>query len=287
MRRLFVIGFSVIAAVGAAASQRQEPPMAGIHWARGEAHVSSSPDLIYHGGPVMTAGAHVEPIFWGTTWTAADAKVSGMQTFYSGMSGSSYEATNTEYTDAGGAHVGTLLALGATHIDTSAAARNGNQTGPILDEVCRVIPAPVADGYYPVYTDTPRGHARFCAWHSAGTCNGVTVQFAFFFNLDGDPGCDPQDTVTGHPQGVAALGNVSGHELSEALTDQHLNAWFDANGAENADKCAWSFGTPFLTFSNRSQWKIQGNWSNRAFDGNTGYPNSNGQNGCIDGGNFK
>jgi len=39
-----------------------------------------------------------------------------------------------------------------------------------------------------------------------------------------------------------------------------------------------------VTFSNRSQWKIQGEWSNNAFDTNTGYPNRSGQNGCLGGG---
>jgi hypothetical protein len=74
--------------------------------------------------------------------------------------------------------------------------------------------------------------------------------------------------------------------LSEALTDPHLNAWYDANGAENSDKCAWTFGTPLLSFSGQSKWKIQGNWSNQAFNSGTGYPNSGGLLGCIDGGNF-
>jgi len=32
-------------------------------------------------------------------------------------------------------------------------------------------------------------------------------------------------------------------ELEEATTDPGLNAWYDVRGYENADKCAWSFGT--------------------------------------------
>jgi hypothetical protein len=180
------------------------------------------------------------------------------------------------------------MTLGGDHIDLATAPRSGSQTSPILAEVCSKATNLRSDGYYPVYVDTPRGHAGFCAWHSVGTCpTGETVQFAFFFNLDGDPGCDPQDTSGKHSEGLAALANVSGHELSEALTDPHLNAWYDANGQENADKCAWSFGTPLLTFSKGSQWKIQGNWSNAAFNARTGYANLSGQNGCIDGGNFK
>ena len=269
----------------------QLPGVGGIHWARDHQPAPvrghRSPNLTYHGGPVMH-GTSVEPIFWGTSWSGNTGdKVSGVQTFYSGVGGSSYAGTNTEYTDGSG-HVGTAVTLGATHFDFSAVSATGQTTGPILSEVCREIASPVSNGYYPVYVDRKRGNAGFCAWHSAGTCNGVPVQFAFFFNLDGDPGCDPQDGSGQHSQGLAALANVTGHELSETMTDNKLNAWFDSSGAENSDKCAWTFGTPLLVFPNGSQWKIQGNWSNSAFNSSTrGYPNSSGQKGCIDGGNYQ
>ncbi len=267
-----------------------EPPMAGIHWARDHARArpsSGSPNLLYHGGPVMTQGAYVEAIYWGTKWgnsSFVGDKQSGLASFYGGFGGSSYDATNTEYSD-GTDNVGTTVTWGADHVDFSTAPKNGNRTSTILEEVCSHASTLVPDGYYPVYVDTPRGASGYCAWHSAGTCsNGVTVQFAFFYNLDGDAGCDPQDPSSTHSQGLEALANVSGHELSEALTDPHLNAWYDSNGQENSDKCAWAFGTPLLTFSNTSQWKVQGNWSNAAYNAGTGYANNSGQLGCIDGG---
>jgi hypothetical protein len=281
-----------VAAIGAA--QREEPPLAGIHWARGEspmhAHTASSPVLLYHGGPVMH-GTFVQPILWGARWSdpafVAD-KITGLTAFYSGIGTSDYGNTTTEYTDGSG-NVGSGVTLGDLITDLSAAPTSGSRTAPILAEVCAAIGnGVVPNGFYPVYIDQPRGHARFCAWHSVGTCpNGTTVQFAFFFNLDGDGGCDPQDASGLHSQGMAALANVSGHEASEMLTDPHVNAWFDQNGQENADKCAWTFGTPLLNFLNGSQWKIQGNWSNAAFDAGTGFANASGEKGCIDGGNFK
>jgi len=275
-------------------SDKEELPAAGIHWAKGEKpkdagkNSGSSPNLINHGGPVMTT-VQVTPIFWGTSWgnvTFTADKMSGLDSFYSGFGGSNYGATNNEFNGAT-ATLPLLVNYSTRIVDLSPAPGNGNRTSPILAEVCRWIQNPVANGYYPVYVDTPRGHAGFCAWHSAGSCvstSGVStpVQFAFFFNLDGDAGCDPQDTSGHHSQGLAALANVSGHELSETVTDPRLNAWYDSSGAENADKCAWSFNHPYLTFPNNSQWKIQGNWSNAAFNSNTGYPNRSGQNGCID-----
>ncbi|HEV8105717.1 MAG TPA: hypothetical protein VGP69_18445, partial [Gaiellaceae bacterium] len=79
-------------------------------------------------------------------------------------------------------------------------------------------------------------------------------------------------------EGLAALANVSGHELSEALTDPHGDAWFDSSGAENADKCAWTFsGTPVKLGT--TSWKIQGNFSNAAYAAHSGYDGA----GCIDG----
>jgi hypothetical protein len=147
------------------------------------------------------------------------------------------------------------------------------------------------NGYYPVYSDVPRGNNGFCAYHSYGYCGalpGSLVQFAFFFDLDGDVGCDPQDTSGLHSQGLAALANATAHEISEARSDPASPlAWYDANGDENGDKCAWTFGAPtpngLVTFSDGTQWKLQGEWSNAAFTAGTGYPNSLGQKGCLSG----
>jgi hypothetical protein len=276
-----------------------EPPRAGIHWARGQApdpsartaDASVSPNLIWHGGNIMVT-AQTTAIFWGQNWnnpTFIGDKFTGLDSFYRSIGNSTYADTSDEYTDTSGPVSDTITYTGNI-IDLSAAPSSGSLTEPILAEVCKVISNPVANGYYPVYVDTPRGQAGFCAWHSAGSCNGTPVQFAFFFNLDGDAGCDPQDTSGLHSQGLAALANVSGHEISEARTNPRLDAWYDSSGQENADKCAWSFGSSLVTFSNTTtttQWKIQGNWSNKAYDAGTGYANLSGQKGCIDGGNFK
>ena len=39
------------------------------------------------------------------------------------------------------------------------------------------------------------------------------------------------------------MASIIAHELEEAATDPDLNAWYDRRGDENADKCAWTFGT--------------------------------------------
>jgi hypothetical protein len=226
----------------------------------------------------------MQAIFWGTGWASGSGKkMAGIDAWYDGFNNSDYAKTSDEYTQGDGQMVGPLTTYNGHVIDTTAAA-GGNSTSAILAEVCKVItPDQSGNGYYAVYSDVRRGHANYCAYHSYGACGGKPVQFAFFFNLDGDAGCDPQDTSPTHSQGLAALANVSGHELSEARTDPASpGAWYDSKGEENGDKCAWTFNASPVTFSDGTQWKIQGEWSNYAFDHGTGYPNSSGEKGCID-----
>jgi hypothetical protein len=264
-------------------------PTAHLHFIKDVPHGQANPHggggsplLAWHGGSVLHSTI-VQAIFWGTSWTNAtfaNDKVTGLTAFYGGVGGSGYLRTNIEYTDGSGP-VGTGVTNLVSVTDPSAGPSHAPKTSAILAEVCSRITSPVSNGYYPVYTDLPRGHAGYCAWHSAGNCGGVPVQFAFFFILDGDPGCDPGSNVANQSQGLAALANVSGHELSEAVTDPRLNAWYDASGAENADKCAWTFGST-VSFGGQT-WKIQGNWSNNAYNSNSGYTSGGVfRRGCIE-----
>ncbi len=267
----------------------QGPPMLGIHWSREDhashqARPSKSPLMTYHGGKIMKT-AVTQAIFWGPSWGSnTNDKISGIDTWYAGHSDSNYAKTVDEYTGSNGTVGATNTHLG--HLIDPSTASGGNNTSVILAEVCRAVraPDPSGDGYYAVYSDVKRGGAQYCAYHSAGTCGGVPVQFAFFFNLDGDSGCDPQDISGLHSQGLAALANVTAHELSEARSDPASpGAWYDGSGAENGDKCAWTFGAPLVTFRDGTKWKLQGEWSNIAYNNGTGYPNSSGQKGCLSG----
>jgi len=247
-------------------------------------------NMTYHGGLIMPS-ATVKAIYWGASWGTSSFvgdKVTGLGTFYSGFGNSNYAATSNEYGGSNG-QVGSGVTNQGSVIDTSPAS-GGGSTSAILAEVAKqvtlgtIVLDASGNGYYPVYTDLPRGNAGYCAWHAGGTINGTRVQFAFFWNLDGDAGCDPQDVTAVHSQGLEALANVSAHELSEARTDPTSpGGWYDSKGEENGDKCAWTFNVPSVTFSNGSQWKLQGEWSNAAYTAGTGYANSLGQRGCLDG----
>ena len=272
---LFTIG-----AAGASASAPETQPVTAD--ARGVVHPhggarpsggSGDPNLVWHHGAILTDSV-VKAIFWGSSWTPSDDKIKGLDRFYGGVGGSPYMKTNTEYTGTNGT-VSTSVTYEGHVIDTKAVPRRTPDTAAIQAEVAKMITDPVANGYYPVYLDQPRGHAGYCAWHSYGTANGVPVQFGFFFKLDGDAGCDPGDKRTGHSQGLEALANVSGHELSEAVTDPRNGGWWDKSGAENSDKCAWTFDG--LVTLDGEEWMVQGNWSNAAYNKRSGYDGA----GCI------
>jgi len=283
---------------------RDEPPILGVTWVRGyqprstvqssqtpaeeqvqpEILPKPSPNLNYHGGPILHT-VETEIIFWGTSWPNYKGdKISGLDSFYAGFSNSNYAATSDEYTGVNG-QIGPEIDYLGHIIDVSPASADGSPWS-VLSKVCSAItrPDPDGNGYYAVYSDRRRGRARFCSYHSSGSCGGTRVQFAFFFKLDGDAACNPRDLSRLHSEGLAAVANVSGHELSEARTDPTTpGAWYDSEGEENADKCAWTFNVPLVTFSDGNRWKIQGNWSNAAYNAGTGYRNRLSQKGCLNG----
>jgi hypothetical protein len=286
--RVWLFTLALLMAISAGAQgvpdqMQPEPPMLGIHWAKDHPAILGvgSPDMTWHGGAVMPT-ADVSAIFWGTSWGSYNGdKITGMARWYEGFDSSDYAKTSDEYKGSNG-QVTASVSYGGHYVDATKAKGGGSISG-ILAEVCKVIPKPVSNGYYAVYTDIPRGTAGYCAYHSAGFCGGTLVQFAFFWNLDGDSGCNPRSGVAGESEGLAALANSSGHELSEARTDPSGGGWYDSAVQENGDKCAWSFNVPYVTFTNGSKWKIQGEWSNKAYNSGTGYPNKQGLKGCLDG----
>lgn len=252
-----------------------------LQLAKGEARPGgggSSPLMTNHGGTVITS-VKTEAIFWGN-WSNPGDKITGLDSLFAGWSGSSIAKANTEYAGSNGQVTSSASYLG--HVfDTSSPPNKALSTNSAVAEACKVVnnnPDPAA--VYFIYTSTGAGHVSYCAWHSWGNCsNGAPIQVAYMPNLDGIAGCDPGDTSGLHSQGLAALANVTSHELSEAITDPRGTTWYDSSGAENGDKCAWAFNG--LVTVGSSKWLLQGEWSNAAFTAGTGAPNTSGQKGCL------
>ena len=77
----------------------------------------------------------------------------------------------------------------------------------------------------------------------------------------GDPaitgGCLAQSTGP-NLAGADSMLSVLAHELEETATDPQLNAWYSANGKENGDKCAWTWGTTYSSGGAFANMKIGG-----------------------------
>ncbi len=106
-------------------------------------------------------------------------------------------------------------------------------------------------GLYFVFTDpsvTVSGFGTsFCGYHgyfTPTTGTAPVVQYSFVGNPNKYmTGCAAQTSSPNGNGPADAMASVTAHELVEAVSDPQLNAWFDSAGNENADKCAWVFGT--------------------------------------------
>ena len=202
----------------AARKARAEGPPAARRRSPG-AWGGGSPNLINHGGPVLQA-SQAEAIFWGSNWNNASFagdKMTGLATFFSGFGGSNFAGTNTEYSSITKSM--SVSRPGDRRHDGAAA--QGAHRSQAVAEACKITGNnPDPNGVYFIYTSTGAGHVSYCAWHSWGNCsNGAPIQVAYMPNIDGIAGCDPGGDLHGHSQGLAALANVTAHELSEAITD--------------------------------------------------------------------
>jgi hypothetical protein len=83
-----------------------EPPMLGMHWARGfnpfarvHAARGSNPNMTYHGGVIMPTTV-TKAILWGPSWANpgfTGDKITGLDGWYNGFNGSNYARTSDEH----------------------------------------------------------------------------------------------------------------------------------------------------------------------------------------------
>ena len=224
----------------------------------------------YHGGPVLKASPVPIYIIWYGNWNGgarpsdSQATVTTIQGFLSSTSlgGSSYEAINTTYGDNTGNVSGHLNFAAAVNDNYSAGTKFGDRALPGI--VSRGISAGLPNdpnGIYLILTSSDvsetSGFCRtYCGFHTHNTILGNDLKYAFIGNVDKcQSGCEIQSTGPNSPAagvgGADGMSNVITHETEEAITDPDLNAWFDASGNEDADKCNFKFGpTTICTTAN-------------------------------------
>ena len=107
---------------------------------------------------------------------------------------------------------------------------------------------------------------EYCAYHSNVSLGGTTVQYANQPYTDTvPPACD----AGYHPNGASTEAdptiNVASHEHRESINDPLGTAWYDRQGYEGSDKCAWNFGAVCGQHNqtiNGDHYILQQEWSN-------------------------
>lgn len=231
----------------------------------------------YHGGPVILGTTNVYYIWYGN-WTGNTA-MSILPDLVTGLSGSPYYNINTTYYNSSLASVSnaTLLKKSVTdNYSRGTALADADVTAVVSNAITSgALPADPNAVYFVLTSadvnETSGFCTSYCGWHTHGTIAGQDIKYSFVGNPDRCPSaCEAQTTSPNGNAGADGMASILAHELEEAVTDPDLNAWYDTQGKENADKCAWKFGTTYTT-SNGSlanmklgarDFLIQQNWLN-------------------------
>jgi len=237
----------------------------------------SNNGILYHGGPVMLGTVNVYYIWYGN-WSGNSATTI-LTNLAQSIGGSPYFNINTTYYDGNNTHVSNAVQYAGSATDSY------SQGTSLSDSQIRTVVASAissnrvpkdTNAVYFVLTSSDVTASsgfctQYCGWHTHGTIGGSDIKYSFVGNPDRCPSaCAAQTTSPNGNAGADGMASIISHELEEAVTDPDLNAWYDRRGMENADKCAWTFGTT-STAANGSQYNvtlgsnkylIQRNWVN-------------------------
>lgn len=211
-------------------------------------------------------------VIWYGNWnqtngtdTAAGQQI--VRDFLQAVGGSPYFTINTTYSTSATLVNGNVTFAG----ETSDAGSQGLKIGDAMVQaiVNRAITNSAlpkdANGVYFVLassdvSETSGFCKSYCGWHTHATISKADIKFAFIGNsakcLNA---CAAQTNSPNANPGVDGMVSVVAHELEESTTDPDLNAWYDRQGQENADKCAWTFGQNQYQTAN-------GAWANMGWD---------------------
>jgi hypothetical protein len=269
----------------------------------GASRHNSGSGIYYHGGPVLLSHTNVAAVYWASapifvgapavgTHGSASADASLIAFFLNHIGGSPYFNINHSYTNGTTAITnavsytqfwanGTSAPSGTQSVSDAqmiAMLQSGFDSGALTYD---------ASTLYAIFTagkvNLGGGFGtQYCAYHTHGTVTvgGVakTVLYAAMpynyaypsactsgfnpANGSADPGADYEV-------------NTLVHETEETTTDMMGTAWYDNRGYENADKCAWTWGSTYGTGSGGTanvnlggkDFLIQQNWVNAGSGG--------------------
>ena len=230
---------------------------------------STAGNLTYHNGAVLHQ-AKVVPIFWGPSaiWgtNGATSSLAWNVLMYLVLFGTSAEyKVITQYYDFAGSVQQTNL-TSRYWIDNSTPPTNVTDAA-LRSEVVKAIGHVGLDAstVYEIFLP-PTSYASFSTYSS---CGGPNLTFCAYHASFGYAGVDVKYASMPYPScggcqwsGWTAAQNIEHfacHETREAVTDPDGTAWFDRQGSEADDRCAWS-PSPFLA----NGFGYQYEWSNVA-----------------------
>jgi hypothetical protein len=231
----------------------------GSHGQKGGAGGNTT--IKWHGGPVLKGTVPVYVIYYGTFTTTTTETI--VTNFFTDLStGSPQYDVNRTYGDSVGFVQGTLFPPMIALDDYSQGKSLGSSSIPKIIQTAIAngpgnggLPADAAGVYFVVTAPDVKVSGfctSFCAYHTRTTIGITDIKYA----LIPDPGqactgCDGNVAVFHQnitPNGDMAADEMTDsifHELSEAVTDPDLNAWYTSNGSENGDLCNYVYKSTY------------------------------------------
>ncbi len=271
---------------------------------------SSGTGIYYHGGPVFQSGTNVVAVYWASdtiyrngpipgtssvTSSANDKSLIGQ--FLRGLGGSNYFNINHTYTDGSG----NLIANAVNYVGYWANNQNVPVDGQNVSDtdMANMLASGFKSGalhyqantLYAIFTagtvNLGGGFGtQYCAYHTHATIltdqGSQTVLYAAMpYDWAYPSGCSvlTSSTAPNNDVGADTEVNTLAHETEETTTDELGNAWYDRRGYENADKCAWNFGSENtgstlnssgvwnIALLDGSEYLVQMNWINSGSGG--------------------
>jgi hypothetical protein len=236
--------------------------------------------ITYHGGPVMgvVGSTPVSAYYiWYGNW-AGNSAVTILTDLAQNIGGSPYYNINSTYYNGSNAHIVNSITYGGSTTDNYSRGTSLTDAaiqGVVSDAITSGrLPNNTAGVYFVLTSQDVTASSGFCTqycgWHTYGTIGGSNIKYSFVGNSARCPSaCQAQNVGPNGNAGADGMASIIAHELEEAHTDPNLNAWYDSRGAENADKCAWTFGSTYTVNGALANMRlgsrdylIQQNWVN-------------------------
>lgn len=239
--------------------------------AQRNARPSKGTGISYHGGTVLQNGTNVVAIYWGgpaySNLPAGNGAGTGdgslIGTFLRNYSklvdaaaGKNYFNINHTYYGQTGAYITPTVTYTA-YWNTTGSGAPAPSASPTDADMVALIQWGLSNGkltydpntLYAIFTGKGVNlgggfGSQYCAYHTHGSTSSGNVFYAAMpYNQQYVSGCTSQFASPNADVAANSEVNTLAHEIEETTTDNMGTAWFDNRGYENADKCAWTWGT--------------------------------------------